>query len=151
MINREYVKKKVAEAIEQLPSEAIVIREVNNRYKEKAGYCNVANLRGVLYNNSSQKTFGISLSDTGVSTSSNNKNYLVVYDEVSEVVKATDIISIEGKVYKVADPGENLKIFCLMQLEEYDRLKIADNTVIEDESIYPLLQLPLGVEFVMEV
>ena len=60
-LDREYIKKKVKQAIEQLPSTGIVVREVFNRYNEKEGYCKVAELTGVLYNNTTNRTLGISM------------------------------------------------------------------------------------------
>lgn len=145
-IDREYIKKKVKQAIEQLPSSGIVVREVINKYNEKVGYCRVSNLTGVLYNNTTNRTFGIKLEDIGVDSDSNNKNYMVVYDESSKVVKLTDIIFIDNTVYKVSDPGENLKIYCLMKLEEYHTLRIEGDNVIEDDLIYPLMDLPLHLD-----
>ena len=73
----------------------------------------------------------------------NNKNYMVVYDDNSKVIKATDTIFIDNEVYKVSDPGENLKIYCLMKLEQYEGLRIEGDTIIECDNIYTLLTLPL--------
>ena len=142
-INREYIKSKVRMAIEQLPSAGIVVREVYNKHHEKTGYCTVAELRGVLYNNSSSRDLGISINNNGVNTDTNNKNFLVVYDEKSKEIRDTDIIFVDGEVYKVSDLGENLQIYCLMQLKEHHTLKIDGDTVIEDDNIYPLFNLPL--------
>ena len=144
-IDREYVKNKVKQAIEQLPSTGIVIREVFNKYNEKAGYCKVTELTGVLYNNTSTRNLGIAINNTGIQTDTNNKNFIVVYDNNSKIINSTDIIFIDEEIYKVSDPGENLKIYCLMQLEKYEGLKIKDDTVIEEDFIYPLLDLPLDL------
>lgn len=144
-LDREYIKSKVKQAIEQLPSTSMVIREVMNKYNEKAGYCKVAEMIGVLYSNTTSRTFGINIDTAGVDIATNNKNYLVVYDDNSKNIKATDIIFIDDKLYKVNNTGENLEIYCLMQLENFEGLKIEGDTVIEDDLIYPLLDLPLDL------
>lgn len=144
-LDREYIKKKVKQAIEQLPSTGIVIREVFNRYNEKVGYCIVSELTGVIYSSSSYKNYGISIDNSGVNTETSNKNYMVVYDENSKVVKSTDIIFVEEDLFKVTDPGENLKIYCLMQLEKYEGLRKEGDTIIENDNVYPLLSLPLDL------
>lgn len=142
-LDREYIKNKVKQAIEQLPSTGIVVREFFNRYNEKEGYCKVAELTGVLYNNTTNRSFGISIDISGVNVDTNNKNYMVVYDDNSKVIKATDIIFIDNEVYKVSDPGENLKIYCLIKLEKYEGLRKEGDTIIENDNVYPLLSLPL--------
>ena len=53
MLNKEYIKLKVKQAIELMPSNGVVYREILNKIGEKAGYRKVIELRGVLYSNES--------------------------------------------------------------------------------------------------
>ena len=145
-INIEYIKSKVIGAIEQLPSDGIVLREVLNKFKEKEGYCIVANLKGVLYSETNNKTVNIILNNNGVNLNKENKKYLIVFDEEAEKLKQTDLIFIDNLCYKISDIGENLKIYCEMKLEEYERLKMDNNTIIEDDCIYEIINLPLDLD-----
>ena len=145
-INIEYIKSKVIGAIEQLPSDGIVLREVLNKFKEKEGYCIVANLKGVLYSETNNKT-DIILNNNGVNLNKENKKYLIVFDEEAEKLKQTDIIFIDNLCYKISDIGENLKIYCEMKLEKHEGLKMGNNIIIEDECIYEIITLPLDLRF----
>lgn len=145
-INREHIKNKVIDAIDQLPSEGVVLREVLNKFKEKEGYCIVANLKGVLYSETNNKT-DIILNNNGVNLNKENKKYLIVFDEEAEKLKQTDIIFIDNLCYKISDIGENLKIYCEMKLEKHERLKMGNNIIIEDDCIYEIITLPLDLRF----
>lgn len=145
-INREHIKNKVIDAIDQLPSKGVVLREVLNTFKEKEGYCIVANLKGVLYSETNNKT-DIILNNNGVNLNKENKKYLIVFDEEAEKLKQTDIIFIDNLCYKISDIGENLKIYCEMKLEKYEGLKMGNNIIIEDDCIYEIITLPLDLRF----
>ena len=145
-INREHIKNKVIDAIDQLPSKGVVLREVLNKFKEKEGYCIVANLKGVLYSETNNKT-DIILNNNGVNLNKENKKYLIVFDEEAEKLKQTDIIFIDNLCYKISDIGENLKIYCEMKLEKHEGLKMDNNTIIEDNCIYEIVTLPLDLRF----
>ena len=146
-INREHIKNKVIDAIDQLPSKGVVLREVLNKFKEKEGYCIVANLKGVLYSETNNKTVNIILNNNGVNLNKENKKYLIVFDEEAEKLKQTDIIFIDNLCYKISDIGENLKIYCEMKLEEYEGLKMDNNIIIEGECIYKIITLPFDLRF----
>ena len=145
-INREHIKNKVIDAIDQLPSEGLVLREVLNKFKEKEGYCIVANLKGILYSETNNK-IDIILNNNGVNLNKENKKYLIVFDEEAEKLKQTDIIFIDNLCYKISDIGENLKIYCEMKLEKYEGLKMGNNIIIEDDCIYEIITLPLDLRF----
>lgn len=145
-INREHIKNKVIDAIDQLPSKGVVLREVLNKFKEKEGYCIVANLKGVLYSETNNKT-DIILNNNGVNLNKENKKYLIVFDEEAEKLKQTDIIFIDNLCYKISDIGENLKIYCEMKLEKHEGLKMGNNIIIEDDCIYEIITLPLDLRF----
>ena len=145
-INREHIKNKVIDAIDQLPSEGVVLREVLNKFKEKEGYCIVANLKGILYSETNNKT-DIILNNNGVNLNKENKKYLIVFDEEAEKLKQTDIIFIDNLCYKISDIGENLKIYCEMKLEKHEGLKMGNNIIIEDDCIYEIITLPLDLRF----
>lgn len=137
-ISREYIIEKVEQAIEQLPSNGLVLRENIDRYNEKIGYNKIGILRGVLYSDTNRSKTTIVLSDKGQILPETYKNYLVVF---TDKVKQTDLIFIEDKVYKVADVGENMKMYCEMKLEEVQGIKLDDNNVIENDYIYEITEI----------
>ena len=49
------------------------------------------------------------------------------------------------KCYKIIDPGENLEIYCLIQLNKHYLIKNQD-TIIDNDEIYPLMELPLDLD-----
>ena len=65
MLNKEYIKLKVKQAIELMPSNGVVYREILNKIGEKEGYIKVTDLRGVLYTNESSAKIDIALDDKG--------------------------------------------------------------------------------------
>lgn len=140
-INREYIISKIKQAVEELPSTGLILREHINRYHEKEGYIKIADTRGLLYSEESNKDITISLQDKGQILSNNSKNYLIPYDEISQNAQKTDLIFIEDKVYKITNLGENLKMYFLMQLEEVEGIKLLDNKVIENGSTYDILEV----------
>ena len=119
-LSREYLREKVKQAIKQLPSTGIVVREALNKYNEKEGYFKVAELSGVLYNNTTNRSFDISINNSGVDIDTNDKSF------------------------KVNELGENLKIYCLMQLTKNEGLKLEGDNIIFNDIVYPLLTLPKG-------
>lgn len=141
-IDREYLKKKVNQGIEQLPSQGIVVREALNEYNEKEGYYKVAELTGILYSNTTNRSFDININNSGVNFDTNDKNFMVVYDDNSKSIDVTDIIFIDNESFKVNDLGENLKIYCLMRLIKHKGLRLEGDNIIEDDIIYPLLTVP---------
>ena len=142
MINREYIKTKVIQAIEQLPSAGVIYREIPNKIGEKAGYRKVKELRGVLYSNESNRDINISLTDKGQKLTKPSKNYLVVYETE---VKQTDFIYVDGNFYKITDLGENMQIYNLMRLEEVQGLVLDGETIIENNYIWNIFDIDVDV------
>ena len=60
LLDKEYLKSKVVEGINLMPSKCIVVREFNNNYGEKEGYIKVCKLTGIIYNNTNNKNISIS-------------------------------------------------------------------------------------------
>lgn len=139
MLDKEYLKSKVVEGINLMPSECIVVREFNNNYGEKEGYIKVCKLTGIIYNNTNNKNISISLKDKGEIINENVKIFLVDYNESSKLVKATDYLFVNSKCYKVVDPRENLEIYFEMKLEEHS-LILTDNLINENGQIYELVE-----------
>ena len=132
MLNKEYIKLKVKQAIELMPSNGVVYREILNKIGEKAGYRKVIELRGVLYSNESNSKINITLNDKGELLNKPYKNYLLVY---TDKVQQTDLIYVEDKFYKITDLGENMKIYNQMRLEEVQGLDFDGGNIIENNEI----------------
>ena len=138
MLNKEYIKLKVKQAIELMPSNGVVYREILNKIGEKAGYRKVIELRGVLYSNESNSKINITLNDKGELLNKPYKNYLLVY---TEKVQQTDLIYVEDKFYKIADLGENMKIYNQMRLEEVQGLDFDGGNIIENNEIWDIYDI----------
>ena len=138
MLNKEYIKLKVKQAIELMPSDGVVYREILNKIGEKAGYRKVIELRGVLYSNESNSKINITLNDKGELLNKPYKNYLLVY---TDQVKQTDLIYVEDKFYKINDLGENMKIYNQMRLEEVQGLDFDGGNIIENNEIWTIFDI----------
>ena len=138
MLNKEYIKLKVKQAIELMPSNGVVYREILNKIGEKAGYRKVIELRGVLYSNESNTKINITLNDKGELLNKPYKNYLLVY---TDQVKQTDLIYVEDKFYKINDLGENMKIYNQMRLEEVQGLDFDGGNIIENNEIWTIFDI----------
>ena len=138
MLNKESIKLKVAQAIELMPSDGVVYREIPNKIGEKAGYRKVIELRGILYSNESNSKINITLNDKGELLNKPYKNYLLVY---TDQVKQTDLIYVEDKFYKITDLGENMKIYNQMRLEEVQGLDFYGDNIIENNEIWRIFDI----------
>lgn len=138
MLNKEYIKLKVKQAIELMPSDGVVYREILNKIGEKAGYRKVIELRGVLYSNESNSKINITLNDKGELLNKPYKNYLLVY---TDKVQQTDLIYVEDKFYKITDLGENMKIYNQMRLEEVQGLDFDGGNIIENNEIWDIFDI----------
>ena len=138
MLNKEYIKLKVKQAIELMPSDGVVYREILNKIGEKEGYIKVTDLRGVLYTNESSARIDIALDDKGELLNKPYKNYLLVY---TDKVQQTDLIYVEDKFYKITDLGENMKIYNQMKLEEVQGLKLNGDNIIENNEIWDIYDI----------
>ena len=138
MLNKEYIKLKVKQAIELMPSNGVVYREILNKIGEKAGYRKVIELRGVLYSNESNSKINITLNDKGELLNKPYKNYLLVY---TDKVQQTDLIYVEDKFYKINDLGENMKIYNQMRLEEVQGLDFDGGNIIENNEIWTIFDI----------
>ena len=138
MLNKEYIKLKVKQAIELMPSDGVVYREILNKIGEKEGYVKVTDLRGVLYSNESNSKINITLNDKGELLNKPYKNYLLVY---TDQVKQTDLIYVEDKFYKITDLGENMKIYNQMRLEEVQGLDFDGGNIIENNEIWDIFDI----------
>ena len=138
MLNKEYIKLKVKQAIELMPSDGVVYREILNKIGEKEGYKKVTDLRGVLYSNESNSKINITLNDKGELLNKPYKNYLLVY---TDKVQQTDLIYVEDKFYKITDLGENMKIYNQMRLEEVQGLDFDGGNIIENNEIWTIFDI----------
>jgi hypothetical protein len=49
-----------------------------------------------------------------------HKNFLTVYNEETLKVQQGDLIKIDGEFFRIDDVGENLQIYCLMDLVKHN-------------------------------
>ena len=145
MINKESIKKQISQAIKQLPSIATVYRENINKYNERVGFNKIAELEGLFYGTEKYIKKEIHTEEDGQYFTVTNKNFLTVYDELSMRVKQGDILKVEDRFYKINDVGENMQIYCLMFLTEYENLQSIDEYILEDNIVHEITEY--GDEF----
>ena len=138
MLNKESIKLKVARAIELMPSDGVVYREILNKIGAKEGYIKVTDLKGVFYTDESSAKIDIALDGKGELLNKPYKNYLLVY---TDQVKQTDLIYVEDKFYKITDLGENMKIYNQMKLEEVQGLDFDGGNIIENNEIWDIFDI----------
>ena len=55
-------------------------------------------------------------------------------------VKQGDILKVEDRFYKINDVGENMQIYCLMFLTEYENLQSIDEYILEDNIVHEITE-----------
>ena len=140
MINRESIKKQISQAIKQLPSIATIYRENINKYNERVGFNKIAELEGLFYGTEKYIKKEIHAEEDGQFFTVINKNFLTVYDELSMRVKQGDILKVEDRFFKINDVGENMQIYCLMFLTEYENLQSIDEYILEDNIVHEITE-----------
>lgn len=141
-LDKPYLRNKVKQAINLMPSDGLLIREIVNHYGEKEGYGKVADLKGVLYNSNNNRYPSIVLKYTGEIYNKVIKCFLVDYNNFSMLVKKGDFIFINNKCYKITDPGEEFEVYYEFKLEEY-HLIWNNGTVRENDEIYLINEISL--------
>ena len=140
MINKESIKIQISQAIKQLPSIATVYRENINKYNERVGFNKIAELEGLFYGTEKYIKKEIHTEEDGQFFTVINKNFLTVYDELSMRVKQGDILKVEDRFFKINDVGENMQIYCLMFLTEYENLQSIDEYILEDNIVHEITE-----------
>ena len=145
MINKESIRAKVSQAIKQMPSIGTIYRENINKYNERVGFNKIAEIEGVFYSVESSVKDEISTSEEGQLFPLRNKNFLTVYDEFSSKAKQGDIIKVENEFFKINDIGENMQIYCLMKLTQYQSLYSIEEYILENDIVHEITEY--GDEF----
>ncbi len=122
-INKEYLRKKVVQAIEQMPYEVTIYRQNLNAYREITGYIKVISLVGILYTDSKNKA-EVSLSDKGEVDTPTTKNFLVDYNDNSILVKKDDFLFYKNQCWKVMSQGEEFEVYFEMVVEEHEWIEV---------------------------
>ena len=119
------------------------INEVNNekysKYKELEAYSKICEIEGVLYSDESNAKSTIELTNNGLELPKSYKNFIAVYNEKTAAIEQKDYIFIDNICYKVIDPGENMKIYCLMKLEKQDGMSIENLIITKNNSEYEVV------------
>ena len=140
MIKRESIKKQISQAIKQLPSIATIYRENINKYNERVDFNKIAELEGLFYGTEKYIKKEIHTEEDVHYFTVINKNFLTVYDELSMRVKQGDILKVEDRFFKINDVGENMQIYCLMFLTEYENLQSIDEYILEDNIVHEITE-----------
>ena len=120
MIDRESIKSKIRLAIQQLPSQGIVYRDKKDIYNSRLGLEKITTLEGLFYTEERSSLKDINLTTPAMLPPKKHKNFLTVYNEETLKVKQGDLIKIDGEFFRIDDVGENLQIYCLMDLVKHD-------------------------------
>lgn len=120
MIDRESIKSKIRLAIQQLPSQGIVYREKLDDYNSKIGLEEIAILEGLFYTSERASLKDFFLIESGMIPPKERKAFLTVWDENSMKIKVGDLLLVENDYYKIVDTGEDLQIYCEMELLKHE-------------------------------
>lgn len=120
MIDRESIKSKIRLAIQQLPSQGVVYREKLDDYNSKIGLEEITILEGLFYTSERASLKDLKLIEAGILSPKERKTFLTVWDENSMKVKEGDLLLVENNYYKIVDTGEDLQIYCEMELLKYE-------------------------------
>ena len=120
MINREAIKAQISLAIQQLPSTGIVYRERKNQYHARIDLEEIAILEGLFYTEERSSLKDINLTTPAQLPPKKHKNFLTVYNEETVKVQQGDLIKIDEEFFRIDDVGENLQMYCLMDLVKFN-------------------------------
>lgn len=120
MIDRASIKAKVSQAIKQLPTIGIVYRDKKDIYNSRLGLEEITTLEGLFYTEERSSLKDINLTTPAMLPPKKHKNFLTVYNEETLKIKQGDLIKIDGEFFRIDDVGENLQIYCLMDLVKHD-------------------------------
>ena len=120
MIDRESIKSKIRLAIQQLPSQGVVYREKLDDYNSKIGLEEITILEGLFYTAERASLKDIKLIEAGILPPKERKAFLTVWDENSMKIKEGDFLLVENNYYKIVDTGENLQMYCEMELLKFE-------------------------------
>ena len=120
MIDRTSIKAKVSQAIKQLPTIGIVYRDKKDIYNSRLGLEEITTLEGLFYTEERSSLKDINLTTPAMLPPKKHKNFLTVYNEETLKVKQGDLIKIDGEFFRIDDVGENLQIYCLMDLVKHN-------------------------------
>ena len=120
MIDRENIRVKVKQAIKLLPTIGIVYRDKKDIYNSWLGLEEITTLEGLFYTEERSSLKDINLTTPAMLPPKKHKNFLVVYNEETLKVKQGDLIKIDGEFFRIDDVGENLQIYCLMDLVKHN-------------------------------
>lgn len=120
MIDRASIRTKVSQAIKQLPTIGIVYRDKKDIYNSRLGLEEITTLEGLFYTEERSSLKDINLTTPAMLPPKKHKNFLTVYNEETLKIKQGDLIKIDGEFFRIDDVGENLQIYCLMDLVKHD-------------------------------
>lgn len=120
MIDRTSIRAKVSQAIKQLPTVGIVYRDKKDIYNSRLGLEEITTLEGLFYTEERSSLKDINLTTPAMLPPKKHKNFLTVYNEETLKVKQGDLIKIDGEFFRIDDVGENLQIYCLMDLVRHN-------------------------------
>ena len=120
MIDRENIRVKVKQAIKLLPTIGIVYRDKKDIYNSRLGLEEITTLEGLFYTEERSSLKDINLTTPAMLPPKKHKNFLTIYNEETLKVKQGDLIKIDGEFFRIDDVGENLQIYCLMDLVKHN-------------------------------
>jgi hypothetical protein len=120
MIDRENIRVKVKQAIKMLPTIGIVYRDKKDIYNSRLGLEEITTLEGLFYTEERSSLKDINLTTPAMLPPKKHKNFLTIYNEETLKVQQGDLIKIDGEFFRIDDVGENLQIYCLMDLVRHN-------------------------------
>ncbi|CEP46403.1 Uncharacterised protein [[Clostridium] sordellii] len=112
------IKPKIQKVINKFPTEVTILRNAKNEYKEPTKPIVICNIKGFWHDGNTM----ISQITTNGGKIKRDRQYflMVLYDEVSLLIKEGDFLEHKGIKYEIVDKGNcnNMDIYFDMLLKE---------------------------------
>ncbi|TAN64777.1 hypothetical protein WS9_013365 [Paraclostridium sordellii 8483] len=112
------IKPKIQKVINKFPTEVTILRNAKNEYEEPTKPITICNIKGFWHDGSTM----ISQITTNGGKIKRDRQYflMVLYDQVSLLIKEGDFFEHKGVKYEIVDKGNcnNMDIYFDMLLEE---------------------------------
>lgn len=144
-LNKDYLRNKVIQGIKLMPSNAILIRGIENNYREVASYGKITDLIGLLYSNGNSSSGNTtSYQDKGNIDSKNTKTFLIDFNDSSKKMKKRDILIFEnGQIYEITFIDENFEVYFQANIEIKEELKYENGYIVDGQgSLFEIMEVP---------
>ncbi|MGL5507478.1 MAG: hypothetical protein ACRDB0_06225 [Paraclostridium sp.] len=115
------IKPKITKVIDKFPTEVSIMRSILNEYGEPMQALKICDIRGFWHDGTSYGGARTTFISDGGKVKNHKQNYLmVVYDELSTLIREGDFFILDNVKYEIIDLGNcnNMNIYFDMLLRK---------------------------------